>query len=96
MALETYLGSAAKKAEEIEKYWAAKDIKNTTIKVHGLKSSSHAIGALKLGEFAARLEEAGNSGDSETLDKELGEFIARYRQLARDLEPLNDLHGSDK
>ncbi|MCR5683973.1 MAG: response regulator, partial [Lachnospiraceae bacterium] len=96
MALETYLGSAAKKAEEIEKYWEARDIKNTTVKVHGLKSSSRAIGALDLGEFAARLEEAGNNDDSEILDKELGEFISRYRQLAKDLEPLNDLSGSDK
>ena len=90
-ALSMYLGSAEKKAEEIEKYWAARDIKNTTIKVHALKSSSRAIGALELGEFAARLEKAGNSGDSDMLDKELVELISRYRQLARDLEPLNDL-----
>ena len=90
MALATYRGSVEKKAEEIEKYWAERDIKNTTIKVHALKSSSQAIGALELGEMAARLEKAGNSGDTEALDRELGELISRYRQLARDLEPLND------
>ncbi len=90
MTLEMYRASAEKKAEEIEKYWAERDIKNTTIKVHALKSSSRAIGALELGEFAARLENAGNSGDQEMLDKELGELISRYRQLAGDLEPLND------
>ncbi|MBQ3790835.1 MAG: response regulator [Lachnospiraceae bacterium] len=89
-ALMIYLGGAEKKADEIEKYWAAGDIKNTTVKVHALKSSSRSIGALKLGEFAARLEEAGNSGDQETLEKELGELLARYRQLARDLAPLNE------
>ncbi|MCR4657275.1 MAG: Hpt domain-containing protein [Lachnospiraceae bacterium] len=90
MALEMYLDSAEKKSEEIEKYWAAGDIKNTTVKVHTLKSASRSIGALELGEFAARLEEAGNSGDTETLDRELGGLISRYRQLANDLKPLKD------
>ena len=94
-ALMMYLQSAPKKAEEIEKYWAAGDIKNTTIKVHALKSSSRSIGATQLGEFAARLEKAGGSGDKETLDKELGELLSRYRQLASDLEPLYELEESD-
>jgi HPt (histidine-containing phosphotransfer) domain-containing protein len=89
MTLETYLESAKKKADEIEKYWAEKDVKNTTVKVHALKSSSQAIGALKLSEFAARLEKAGNEGDLEMLDKELGELVFEYRQLAGDLERLN-------
>lgn len=89
MALTLYLGSAEEKAEEIEKYWAAGDIKNTTVKVHGLKSSSRAIGALELGEFAERLEKAGNSNDTEILDKELEILISRYRQLANELEPIN-------
>jgi signal transduction histidine kinase/DNA-binding response OmpR family regulator len=96
LTLRTYHDSAEKKAEEIEKYWAEKDIKNTTVKVHALKSSSRAIGALELGDFAARLEEAGKSSDSETLEKELGDLISRYRQLARDLEPLSDTKESDK
>ena len=87
--LKMYSGSAQKKAEEIEKYWAEKDIKNTTIKVHALKSASRSIGALELGELAARLEEAGKNGDLDTLDKELEELLSRYRQLANDLEPLN-------
>ncbi len=95
MTLRMYLDSAEQKAKEIEKYWDERDIKNTTIKVHALKSSSHAIGALELGEFAAKLEKAGNNGDVEVLDKELGELVSRYRQLARDLEPLKDMEESD-
>ena len=90
MTLQMYMESAEKKAEEIENYWTAGDIKNTTVKVHALKSASRAIGALELGEFAARLEKAGNSGDTDTIDKELGELISGYRQLAKELEPLND------
>ncbi len=90
-----YMGSAEKKAEEIEKYRAAGDIKNVTIKVHALKSASRSIGALELGEFAERLEKAGDSGDQETLYQELDKLLLRYRQLARDLEPLNDREKQD-
>ena len=88
--LKMYLDMAASNADEIEKFWAEKDIRNTTIKVHSLKSTSRVIGALKLGEFAARLEKAGDEGDTETLDRELADFISEYRKLAKDLEPLNE------
>jgi CheY-like chemotaxis protein/HPt (histidine-containing phosphotransfer) domain-containing protein len=93
--LKMYLDTAAKNADEIEKFWAARDIKNTTIKVHALKSTSRVIGALKLGEFAARLEKAGDQGDTETLDNELAELVAQYRMLAKDLEPLNEQEDSE-
>ncbi|MBO5622791.1 MAG: Hpt domain-containing protein [Butyrivibrio sp.] len=95
-ALKMYLDSAENNAKEIERYYASKDIKNTTIKVHALKSTSRVIGALEIGEFAARLEKAGDAGDLETLDKELGELISRYRQLAKDLEPLAEGDDDDK
>ncbi len=91
LALKMYSDSAMQKADEIEGYWAARDIKNTTIKVHALKSASRAVGALELGEFAARLEQAGKNEEEDTLDRELGELISRYRQLGKDLEPLGEL-----
>ena len=87
--LKMYLDTAEKNADDIEKYWASKDIKNTTIKVHALKSTSRVIGAIELGDFAARLEKAGDQGDTDTLEKELPKLIAEYRKLAKDLEPLN-------
>ncbi|MBO4415160.1 MAG: response regulator [Lachnospiraceae bacterium] len=90
--LKMYIDSAAKNADDIEKYWAARDIRNTTIKVHALKSTSRVIGALKLGDFAARLEKAGDMGDTETLDKELGSLLEQYRNLITELEPLNDIN----
>ena len=95
LTLKTFMGSAKEKAEEIKNYLTAGDIKNTTIKIHALKSASRAIGALELGEFAARLEKAGDSGDLETLDKNIDELISAYMQLAGDLEPLNDLQDAD-
>lgn len=86
--LKMYLDTAEKNADDIEKFWAARDIRNTTIKVHALKSTSRVIGALELGEFAARLEKAGDQGDADTLDKELANLVSQYRKLAKDLEPL--------
>jgi signal transduction histidine kinase/CheY-like chemotaxis protein/HPt (histidine-containing phosphotransfer) domain-containing protein len=88
--LRMYMGSTEKKAEEIEKYWAAGDIKNTTIKIHALKSASRSIGATELSELAARLEKAGNSGDTQTLEKELEALLSGYRDLAKELEPLRE------
>ena len=91
MALQMYLKSAKSKSEEIEKSWEEKDIKNTTIKVHALKSSSRSIGALKLGELAAKLEEAGNKDDHEMIGENIDELILRYRKLADDLKPLYEV-----
>lgn len=86
--VEKYLESAEKNREDIERYWAAGDLKNTTVKIHALKSSSRLIGALKLGDFAERLEKAGDAGDTATLEKELGELLDQYGRLVRELEPL--------
>ena len=88
--LKMYLDTAAKNADDIEAFWAAGDIRNTTTKVHALKSTSRVIGAVELGEFAARLEKAGDSGDTETLGRELPGLLQQYRKLAEDLEPLNE------
>ena len=94
--LKMYLDTASGNADDIERFWAARDIKNTTIKVHALKSTSRVIGALELGEFAARLEKAGEAGDADTLDKELPGLINGYRKLAADLEPLNEREDEDR
>ena len=91
MTLKMYLDSAADNVAALEEYWAAGDIKNTTIRVHALKSTSRVIGALRLGDFAARLEKAGDAGDTEALEKELGTLIKDYQNLANALEPLREL-----
>lgn len=88
--LKKFLDTAEKNADEIEAFWTAKDIKNTTIKVHALKSTSRIIGALELGDFAAKLEKAGDSDDIIILEEELPELISQYRKLAKELEPLNN------
>lgn len=91
VTLKMYLDSAQKNADEIEKYLKVGDIQNITIKVHALKSTSRVIGALKLGDLAAQLEKAGEAGDTETLEREIGNLLTQYRELAKELEPLNDI-----
>ena len=86
--LQTYAEAVKDAADEIERFWNVNDIKNVTIKVHALKSTSRVIGAADLGAFAERLEAAGNNGDAETLQNELGALLDRYRKLGAALSPL--------
>jgi CheY-like chemotaxis protein len=88
--LKMYYDAASKNADEIEKYWGERDVKNTTIKVHALKSTSNVIGAHKLGEFAARLEKAGEAGNIKTLESEMGALLTEYKKLVKELESLAD------
>lgn len=88
--LKMYYDAASKNADEIEKYWGERDVKNTTIKVHALKSTSNVIGAHKLGEFAARLEKAGEADDIKTLESEMGALLTEYKKLVNELKPLAD------
>lgn len=75
-------------ADEIENLWCIRDIANTTVKVHALKSTSRAIGAESLGTLAEKLELAGKSGDEAVLDAELAGLLERYRALGKALSPL--------
>ena len=60
--LKIYGDYSATGANEIESLWRVRDIANTTVKVHALKSTSRAIGAEELGALAEKLEFAGKAG----------------------------------
>ena len=86
--LKIYGSDAAATADRIEALWRARDLANTTIKVHALKSTSRAIGAESLGALAEKLEYAGKAGDEAALDAELAGLLERYRALGAALSPL--------
>ena len=86
--LKIYGDYSATGADDIEGFWRVRDIVNTTVKVHALKSTSRAIGAESLGKLAEKLEFAGKAGDESVLDAELAGMLARYRALGAALSPL--------
>ena len=88
MTLATYANTLDGYINEIQGLYDEKDIQNATIKIHALKSTSRIIGATDIGEKAQELENAGNAGNKETLDNELGPFLDRCRKLAEQLIPL--------
>ncbi len=62
-AFRIYRDSLPAKAREIRTCFDNEDWENYTIQVHSLKSTSRVIGALKLGEDAWELEQAGDARD---------------------------------
>ena len=86
--LQTYGEKVEDYIREIEDFYQAGDLSNTTIKIHALKSTSRIIGAKGIGELAQALEDAGKAGDRETLGAEIGEFLERCRELGQKLAPL--------
>ena len=87
-ALKDYIMAADDQYGLIAQYFASKDWKNYTIKVHALKSSSKLIGAKDLSELAAQLEHAGDAGDTETIAKRTPDLLQMYGNLLEFLFPL--------
>ena len=89
--LTTFAETSGKIADDTEGFWKVFDIKNTTVKVHAMKSMLRIIGVAPLSSFAERLEKAGNENDIKMLETYIPELLAGYRQLSADLQPLLSL-----
>ncbi|MBR5089327.1 MAG: response regulator, partial [Ruminiclostridium sp.] len=74
---------------EVEKYRAAGDIKNLTVKIHAMKSTAKLIGANDIGAFAQRLENAGKAGDIKAVEEELDALIERCKKLGECFSQLS-------
>ncbi len=85
--LKIYFDSYKPKSEEIKDFYEAQDWDNYTIKVHALKSSSRLVGALKVGEDAEKLEEAGKNKDVEYISAHHDEMMAEYAAVIEELTP---------
>ncbi|MBQ6537725.1 MAG: response regulator [Eubacterium sp.] len=80
--------------EEIEDFLNNNDIKNYTIKVHALKSSSRLIGALDISKQAAYLESCGDDENVDEINKLTPKLLQDYRAFSAKLETL--LAGPDE
>lgn len=95
--LREYYASIDKRAEKITAALEKGDIKNYTIEVHSLKSTSKQIGADALAELAARLEKAGNELDIDLILAKTIDLISHYLRYKDILAPLfPDLSGKDE
>ena len=92
--LNDYLEAVPAKASDIKRYYDNKDYENYTILVHALKSSSRLIGATKLSQDAAWLEECGDrakNGDQEAvtqIENNTPALLKLYRSYYDKLTPL--------
>lgn len=85
--LKDYYQAIPKKKELIRKYFEAEDWRNYTVEVHALKSASKQIGAVKLADMAAMLEDAGNQLNVELIQEKTPELIEIYAHYERILKP---------
>lgn len=85
-----YYQSISKKADLISSYEQNEDIKNFTIEVHALKSTSKLIGALELSFLAEKLEHAGTEHNLELIHNETDSLLRIYRGYSHLLRPYID------
>lgn len=79
------------KASTLERCFAEKDWKNYEIHAHSLKSTSKTIGANRLYELAAVLENAAGSGDEMTLMEQHSKAMAMYGKIVTAIEENLDM-----
>ncbi len=78
--LNEYYQKAYKKIHDIQKYCDEEDWKNYAILVHALKSTSKTIGAIGLSEIAARMEQAANNNDKDSIMSENETMLHEYNR----------------
>ena len=94
--LKTYMETADDSIERIACFARERDYKNYTIEVHGLKSSSRAIGANELSEMARQLELAGKEENYDRITADTPALLAKYTDLVEHIKPvMADQSGSD-
>ena len=95
-----YYRSIESRAEEIEQLYRSNDLKNYTIQVHALKSSSRIVGLMELGEKAQQLESAAKSADVTYVQMHHEEFMNMFlgvkKALSDELEGVEPESAAEK
>ena len=71
-------------------------IKDYTIEVHALKSTCRTIGAMDLGDRFYHLEQLGDAGDVEAIERDTPAILADYRALKEVLAPFAKEDDTEK
>ena len=89
--VRVYFESADMTKSNIETAFNDKNWKDYTSYVHSLKSTSRTIGAKELSKLAERMENAGNDGDIETIEKTQDELMALFAAVRENLSMIPDI-----
>lgn len=71
-------------------------IKDYTIEVHALKSTSRTIGAMELGDKFYRLEQLGDENNVDAINAETPDILAEYEGMKEELAPFAADDDTDK
>ena len=91
--LEMYVRKADEKIAQISELAAGESWKNYITEVHALKSTSLSIGAVKMSEFAKKLELAGKSGDYGIIKSENDALLRLYAEVVEEGKVLLEENG---
>nr|MCR5233107.1 response regulator [Lachnospiraceae bacterium] len=80
---------------KIEETWKSGNIKDYTVAVHALKSSSRLIGAMDLSKMAAGLEERGDEADITAINEGTPALLEKYACYAECMAPLFKEAGNE-
>lgn len=93
--IESYVISGEAEAALIQELFNNNDIKQYTIKVHALKSSSRLVGAIALGELAYELEKAGDANNIDRINEKTHILLNAYRQVINELDSKYNILVND-
>lgn len=79
--LKVYFETLADKKSRIQETYNERDLENFMINVHSLKSTSKIIGALTLGNYAERIEEACNEKNLDFVHINYPELIVQIQKI---------------
>ena len=86
--LGIFYSSIDDRSAELERFYAAEDWDNYTIKVHALKSSAKLIGAMGTAEKSQLLENAGKEGNIGYIKENHAALIEEFRAYKGKLNPF--------
>ena len=89
-ALKLFLDTIDANVKVIKESLENGNIRLYTIKVHSLKSSARIIGAMRLSDLAARLEDAGGKNDLAFIDENSERLLSEYEAFRLKLARLED------
>ena len=78
------------KSSKLEKCLAGGMLRDYTIEVHALKNTARMIGAMELSAMFYRMEQLGNAGEQEEIERQTPKVLALFRSYKSILEPFGN------